>query len=135
MTFQPIQDAGRNEGFDPKRDRTALTDIRRAIIEADNPFTETDVIPLPCNPESLSIGYALRNGRDIAPVTGFLPREVLVDAVPNTVSFEKYPELKKRLFEFFSLESDPTNSAERLEAQLVAVYQKLANQPNPEPGG
>lgn len=121
VTFQPIQDAGRNEGFDPKRDRIVLTDIRRAIIEADNPFTETDVIPLPCNPESLSIGYALRNGRDIAPVTGFLPREVLVDAVPNTVSFEKYPELKKRLFEFFSLESDPTNSAERLEALLCCL--------------
>ena len=52
------------------------------------------MIPLPCNPESISIGYALRNGTQIAPVTGMLPREVLVDAVPNTVSFEKYPGLR-----------------------------------------
>lgn len=121
VTFQPIQDAGRNEGFDRLRDRTLGSDIRRAIIAADNPFTEADVIPLPCNPESISIGYALRQGTAIAPVTGFLPRDVLVDALPNTVSFEKYPDLKRRMFEFFSLESDPTNSAARLEALLCCL--------------
>ncbi len=121
VTFQPIQDAGRNEGFDPGTDRIVLSDIRRRIIEADNPFTERDVIPLPCNPESITIGYALRQGNNIAPVTSFLPRELLVDEVPNAVSFEKFPELRKRLFEFFSLESDPTNSSERLEALLCCL--------------
>ncbi len=121
VTFQPIQDAGRNEGYDAARDRIVASDIRRSIIAADNAFGEADMIPLPCNPESITIGYALRKGGQIAPVTGFLPREVLVDAIPNTVSFEKYPELKKRLFEFFSLESDPTNSASRLEALLCCL--------------
>ena len=29
VTFQPVQDAGRNDGFDRKRDRVLLTDIRR----------------------------------------------------------------------------------------------------------
>lgn len=121
VTFQPIQDAGRNEAFDPNKNRTMGSDIRRSIIRSDCAFGESDVIPLPCNPESISIGYALRKGNTIAPVTGFLPREVLVDAVPNTVSFEKYPELKKRMFEFFSLESDPSNSASRLEALLCCL--------------
>lgn len=121
ITFQPIQDAGRNEQFDPQTNRTVLSDIRRGIIEGDNAFTDRDIVPLPCNPESISIGYALRNGADIAPVTSFLPREMLIDEVPNTVSFEKYPELRKRLFEFFSLESDPTNSSERLEALLCCL--------------
>lgn len=121
VTFQPIQDAGRNEEFDPGTDRVVLSDIRRSIIKADNPFTERDIIPLPCNPESIAIGYALRKGANIAPVTGFLPREMLIDEVPNTVSFEKFPELRKRLFEFFSLESDPTNSVERLEALLCCL--------------
>ena len=33
VTFQPVQDAGRNLGFDKNRDRTMLTDIRRVIAE------------------------------------------------------------------------------------------------------
>src|SRR5437868_9370991 len=32
VTFQPVQDAGRNENFDAKHDRVLLSDIRRAII-------------------------------------------------------------------------------------------------------
>ena len=107
VTFQPVQDAGRIEGFDAASNRAVLSDIRRAIIEADNPFGEDDMIPLPCNPESISIGYALRQGRAIAPITGLLPREVLVDALPNTVSFEKYPELRARISDFFSLSTSP----------------------------
>ena len=121
VTFQPIQDTGRNEGFVPNRDRVLLSDIRRAIIEADNPFGEADIIPLPCNPESIAIGYGLRNGNQVAPVTGFLPREMLVDALPNTVSFERFPELRQRLFDFFSLSSTPYNTDARLDALLCCL--------------
>ena len=32
ITFQPIQDAGRNENFDPARDRIVLSDIRRTLL-------------------------------------------------------------------------------------------------------
>src|SRR3954469_7010437 len=34
VTFQPIQDAGRNDGFDPARHRMVLTEVRRAIAGA-----------------------------------------------------------------------------------------------------
>jgi len=34
VTFQPIQDAGRNDGFDPKQHRIVLTEVRRRIAEA-----------------------------------------------------------------------------------------------------
>lgn len=51
ITFQPVQDAGRNEGFDPARNRIVLSDIRRRIIEAGTAFGEGDIIPLPCNPK------------------------------------------------------------------------------------
>src|SRR5215469_3836449 len=34
VTFQPIQDAGRNEGFDPKAHRIVLSQIRREIAKA-----------------------------------------------------------------------------------------------------
>ena len=121
VTFQPVQDAGRNEGFEAGRHRAVLSDIRRAVIAADNPFGEADIIPLPCNPESIAIGYGLRKGRQVAPVTGFLPREMLVDALPNSVSFEKFPGLRRRLFDFFSLSSIPANTPERLEALLCCL--------------
>ena len=34
VTFQPVQDAGRNDGFDAKQHRITLTEIRRSIAEA-----------------------------------------------------------------------------------------------------
>ena len=121
VTFQPVQDAGRNEGFDAIRDRTVLSDIRRAVIASGFPFGEGDMIPLPCNPESISIGYGLRRGKTVLPVTGYLPRDMLVDALPNTVSFEKFPDLHRRIFEFFSLSNGPETTAERLEALLCCL--------------
>ena len=33
VTFQPVQHAGRTDGFDPARDRLTLTEVRRKIIE------------------------------------------------------------------------------------------------------
>ena len=129
VTFQPVQDAGRNDGFDKKRDRVLLSDIRLEIIQAPNAFGAADMIPLPCNPESISIGYALRSGQKLTPVTSFFPKEDLIAAVPNAVTFEKYPELHKRVFEFFSLATTQANTVERLDALLCCLPQI------PVPGG
>lgn len=121
VTFQPIQDAGRNDGFDRNQNRALLSDIRRAVIDADNPFTVSDMIPLPCNPESISIGYGLRQGTSLIPITGMLPRDMLVDTAPNTVTFEKFPDLRRRIFDFFSLSSVSHNAGDRLEALLCCL--------------
>ena len=128
VTFQPIQDAGRNENFDPARDRMVLSDIRRAVIAAQAGFGEGDIIPLPCNPESIAIGYALRKGRKIAPITSFFPRDMLVDALPNAITFEKYPELHRKVFDFFSLSTAECNNPEKLNALLCC----LPDIPTPE---
>jgi tetraether lipid synthase len=61
------------------------------------------MIPLPCNPDAISIGYWLREGRQVTPITQLIPKDELLAVAPNTVSFEKYPELKQRLFELMSL--------------------------------
>lgn len=106
ITFQPVQDAGRNEGFDKNRDRMLLTDIRRAIgTQAPEVFGLDDVIPLPCNPDAIGIAYGLRNGRQVTPITQMIPRDELLAAAPNTISFERYPALKERLFDLLSLAS------------------------------
>ncbi|NJM29661.1 MAG: radical SAM protein [Rhizobiales bacterium] len=129
ITFQPIQDAGRNQNFDPAEDRFVLSDIRRAIIEAETPFKAGDIIPLPCNPESIAIGYALRNGEKIAPITSYFPRDMLVAALPNAITFEKYPDLHKQILNFFSLATAECNNPERLDALLCCLPQV------PVPGG
>ncbi|MFO1089377.1 MAG: radical SAM protein [Hyphomicrobiales bacterium] len=121
ITFQPVQDAGRNEGFDPDGNRFVLSDIRRAIIDAGTAFGERDIIPLPCNPYSIAIGYALRNGERIAPITSFFPRAMLVEALPNAITFEKYPELHRQVLNFFSLGTVECNNPERLDALLCCL--------------
>jgi len=121
VTFQPVQDAGRNENFDPRRDRVLLSDIRRAVITDSGVFGADDMIPLPCNPEQISIGYGLRNGRSVLPVTSMVSREELVATMPNTISFEKQPILKEKFIELFSLSSGPNNCAERLHEFLCCL--------------
>jgi len=121
ITFQPVQDAGRNEGFEPGRDRIVLSDIRSRIIAAGTPFGAGDIIPLPCNPESIAIGYALRRGDKIAPITSFFPRDMLVEALPNAITFEKYPELHAQVLNFFSLSTAECNNPEKLNALLCCL--------------
>jgi uncharacterized radical SAM superfamily Fe-S cluster-containing enzyme len=121
VNYQPIQHAGRNPSFDKDRDRVLLSDIRRRLIEASGVFAEQDIIPLPCNPEYIAIGYAIRNGRELTPITTLLPREEFIGSAPNSIAFEKHPELKKRLFDLLSLSSSPQNTSERLANLLCCL--------------
>jgi len=123
VVFQPVQDAGRNEGFDPEAHRFPLSEIRRRLVDAGGPFGPGDIIPLPCNPESIAIGYALRNGSRIAPITSFFPRDLLVDALPNAITFEKYPELHRRVLEFFSLATAECTNDRKLADLLCCLPQ------------
>jgi tetraether lipid synthase len=120
ITFQPVQDAGRNEGF-AKSQRITLADIRRRIVEDSGVFGPHDMVPLPCNPESISIGYGLRNGRNVLPVTSLVPREEFVAITPNTISFEKQPVLKEKFIELFSLSSGANNAPARLAEFLCCL--------------
>lgn len=120
VTFQPVQDAGRNEGFDPRENRVILTQIRREVAKS-GVFGLEDMIPLPCNPDSISIGYGLRNGTSVAPITSLIPREILVDATPNTVTFEAFPELRKRMFDLLSLSTAAADTSDRLAAVLCCL--------------
>ena len=121
VTFQPVQEAGRVEGYEPKTNRALLTDIRRDIVTKSSIFGENDIIPLPCNPGGIAIGYGLRNGPRVQPVTSIFSQDDLLDAAPNAITFEKYPELQKRLFELFSLSTGPDSMVERLSALLCCL--------------
>jgi 7,8-dihydro-6-hydroxymethylpterin dimethyltransferase len=123
VTFQPVQDAGRNEDYDLKTNRVLLSDIRRRIVEDSGIFGEADMIPLPCNPTAISIGYGLRNGKTVIPVTSMIPKDELVEAVPNAVNFERYPSLKQKIFDLFSLSTIEPNVAGRLGDLLCCLPQ------------
>jgi uncharacterized radical SAM superfamily Fe-S cluster-containing enzyme len=125
VTFQPVQDAGRNENFDKARDRIVLSEIRRRVAEDSGVFGDADMVPLPCNPEAISIGYGLRNGRAVVPVTALVPREEFVAVTPNTISFEKQPALKEKFIALFSLSSGPDNASGRL-AEFLCCLPKVA---------
>jgi uncharacterized radical SAM superfamily Fe-S cluster-containing enzyme len=121
VTFQPVQDAGRNDGFDPSSNRIVLSGIRRRIVEDSGVFADGDMIPLPCNPASISIGYGLRDGEKVIPLTSLVPREALLPSIPNAISFEKYPELRQRFVDLLSLSTADTNTAERLGSLLCCL--------------
>jgi hypothetical protein len=111
VTFQPVQYVGRNEGFDPRHNRIALNKIRRAILDQWGVFGEDAMIPLPCNPEAISIGYGPRDGTTIRPVTHLFPQEELVSEAPNSVTFESHPGLGAKLIELLSLSCAGQRSA------------------------
>ena len=127
VTFQPIQDAGRNDGFDAKAHRITLTEIRRRIAEA-GVFALEDLIPLPCNPDQICIGYGLRDGAVVTPVTSLLPRELFVAAAPNTVTFEGYPDLQKEVFNLLSLSTAQADTSDKLSALLCCLPSVAAPQ-------
>jgi hypothetical protein len=120
VTFQPIQDAGRNEGFDANKDRIVLTEIRRRIAEA-GVFGLDDLIPLPCNPDQICIGYGLRTGKTVQPITALLPREAFVAAAPNTVTFEAFPDLQKAVFDLLSLSTAQADTTDKLAGLLCCL--------------
>ena len=62
VTFQPTQIAGRLENFQVDENRITLTEVRRKILEQSPIFEPDDLIPVPCNPDALVMGYALKIG-------------------------------------------------------------------------
>lgn len=123
VTFQPVQDAGRNEGFDAKANRMLLSQIRREVVKA-GVFEAEDMIPLPCNPDQICIGYGLRDGRAVTPITSLLPRELILQG-PNTISYEAYPALRDAVVDLLSLATTQCNTEEKLAGVLCCLPQAM----------
>lgn len=119
ITFQPIEQVGRHAGNN--RHKITLSEIREKIILADNPFTAEDMIPLPCHPENISIGYGIKTAEKILPVTGMIPKDILLKGVDNTITFEKSPDIKRAFLELFSLDVCSENTVENLKTMLCCL--------------
>ncbi|MFO1337641.1 MAG: radical SAM protein [Burkholderiaceae bacterium] len=62
VTLQPVQDAGRNEAYDAAKHRLTVSEVRRRIVEQSGLFTAEDVVPVPCNPDTLAMACTPRGG-------------------------------------------------------------------------
>jgi uncharacterized radical SAM superfamily Fe-S cluster-containing enzyme len=102
VTFQPTQLAGRIENFDPANDRITMTDVRKKILEQTSIFQSNDLIPVPCNPDALAMGYALKLGGQVFPMTRYINPAHLLNNSRNTIVYEQDKELHQHLLKIFS---------------------------------
>jgi uncharacterized radical SAM superfamily Fe-S cluster-containing enzyme len=121
VTLQPIQDAGRLEKFDPSMDRLTLTEVRRKILEQSSVFRPEDVIPVPCHPDSLAMGYALKLNGKVFPLTRFVDPDVLLNGASNTIVYEEEPGIRDALFKLFATNHSPESGAASLRDLLCCL--------------
>ncbi len=126
VTLQPIQFAGRVDGLTPARERLTLTGVRDKLLAQSRLFEPEDVIPVPCNPDALAMGYAIRTPAGLQPLTRFLPPDVLLAGERNTIVFESDPVLKDHVFKLFSTNHSPESQAHCLSSLMCCLPQVQA---------
>ncbi len=120
VTFQPIQYAGRTEQIHPEN-RLTVTEIRRNIIEQSGIFTADDIMPVPCNPDTLAMAYAFKDESGITPLTRYLDPKTLVENAGNTIVFEHDANLKDHVFKLFSTNHSPVSQANCLSELMCCL--------------
>lgn len=123
VTFQPVQVAGRTEGFNPATDRYTLTEVRQAIIDQTNLFTAADIIPVPCNPDALAMGYALKIENEVIPLTRYLNPQDLLDNSKNTIIYEQDERLHEHMIQLFSTGNSVECATEELTSIMCCLPQ------------
>ncbi|HKP64433.1 MAG TPA: radical SAM protein [Polyangiales bacterium] len=121
ITFQPVQHAGRTDGFDPESDRMTLGEVRSRLLAQQDIFAAEDVIPVPCHPDCLAMAYALKVDGAVVPLSRAIDKQVLLDAEHSTIVYEKSPEIRARVFELFSTSHSPSSSAGALRQLLCCL--------------
>lgn len=121
VTFQPTQIAGRLEHFNPETDRMTLTEVRRSILEQTDIFTADDIIPVPCNPDALAMGYVLKLNGEVFPLTRYVNPSDLLDNSKNTIVYEQDDQLHQRMFEIFSTGTSTDKATDKLHSLLCCL--------------
>lgn len=124
VTFQPVQHAGRAEGYDPAVHRLTISEVRRRIIEQSGLFTERDVLPVPCNPDCLAMAYALKPdaaSSHAIPLTGLVDPSVFIEGARNTIVYERDPAMKEQVIKLFATNHSPESQASCLSDLLCCL--------------
>lgn len=121
VTFQPTQQAGRLDNFDSETHRYTLTEVRSAILEQTDIFNEKDLIPVPCNPDALMMGYALKLDGQVFPLTRMINPDDLLDNSKNTIVYEQDERLKLHLLNMFSTGNSVDKATEHLKSIMCCL--------------
>ena len=121
VTFQPTQIAGRLDNFNLTTDRMTLTEVRRKILEQSPIFNPDDIIPVPCNPDALAMGYALKLGDEVLPLTRFINPADLLDNGKNTIIYEQDEELHAKMLDIFSTGASSETATKELHSLLCCL--------------
>lgn len=125
VTIQPLQDAGRADGYDPATDRLTLTEVRRKILEQTSIFRPEDLLPVPCHPDCITMGYALKTALGPVPLTGMIDPQVLIDGARNTITYEREEGVREHLFGLLSTAHSPESGMQSLK-DLLCCLPKVA---------
>jgi uncharacterized radical SAM superfamily Fe-S cluster-containing enzyme len=121
VTLQPVQFAGRTDGVNSAGSRLTLTEVRQALLDQSSMFLPQDIIPVPCNPDGLSMGYALKTSGGVVPLTRFVGTDALLAGGRNTIVFESDPVLKGEVFKLFATNHGPEDQANCLSSLLCCL--------------
>ncbi|HEU5352661.1 MAG TPA: radical SAM protein [Terracidiphilus sp.] len=125
VTIQPVQQAGRVQGFQSAHHRLTLTEVRRRILQQTSAFRPEDLIPVPCHPDALAMAYALKLDGKTVPLTGMVPPQVLINAARNTIVYEQESGLRDHLFKLFATNHSPQSQAATLRELLCCLPKVL----------
>src|SRR6185369_13671232 len=109
-------------GFEASH-RLTVSALRRAIAEQSELFTLEDIVPVPCNPDTLAMGYALKIGDQMVPLTRHFDPKTLVDGSKNTIVFEHDQSAKDMVFKLFSTNHSPESQASCLSELMCCLPQ------------
>jgi hypothetical protein len=126
VTFQPTQVAGRTAHFDPATDRITLTDVRQKILEQTNIFQPNDLLPVPCNPDALAMGYALKLNGQVFPLTRYIDPEMLLNSSKNTIVYEQDQNLHQQMLQIFSTGISVDRTEEKFKQLLCCLPEVYA---------
>ncbi|SVB61926.1 uncharacterized protein METZ01_LOCUS214780, partial [marine metagenome] len=121
VTFQPTQFAGRVKNFDPHKDKYTLTEVRQDILDQTSVFQENDIIPVPCNPDALAMGYALKLDQEVIPLTSMIDPDVFLNDTRNTILLEQDQNLQKELIKVFSTSQSGNDLTDNLQTLLCCL--------------
>jgi len=127
VTFQPTQRAGRVDNFDSAKGRITLSEVRQAILDQSDIFVPEDLVPVPCHPDAIMMGYALKLGGELVPLTRYFSPEELLATSRNTVNFETMPEVHDKLIKLFSTGNSPQDCTDRI-ADIMCCLPQVETQ-------
>jgi hypothetical protein len=121
ITFQPVQAAGRLDGYADAKHRLTLSQVRRKILEQFPLFRPEDLVPVPCHPDALCMGYALKTNGGAVPLTGLVDPQVLIEGGRNTIVFERDAAIRSEFLKLFSTALSPGAQSARLKDLLCCL--------------